>query len=96
MPAALLHFSSLRRSQHKYVRAMPALKFQQNLRQNRQKYSGYNQRSRVETLTGRWKTVIGPKLKARSFENQKTEAKIGTRILNRMTELGRPNFERTA
>ncbi len=36
MPAALLHFSSLRRSQHNYVRAMPALKFQQNLRQNRQ------------------------------------------------------------
>ncbi len=33
MPAALLHFSSLRRSQHNYVRAMPALKFQQNLRQ---------------------------------------------------------------
>ncbi len=35
MPAALLHFSSLRRSQHNCVRAMPALKFQQNLRQNR-------------------------------------------------------------
>ena len=61
-----------------------------------QKSSGYNQRSRVETQIGRWKTVIGPKLKARSFENQKTEAKIGVRILNWMTELGRPNFERTA
>jgi hypothetical protein len=61
-----------------------------------QKCSSYNQRSRVETLIGCWKTVIGPKLKARSFENQKTEAKMGTRILNRMTELGRPNFERTA
>ncbi|SFF19857.1 hypothetical protein SAMN04488523_1486, partial [Sulfitobacter brevis] len=58
--------------------------------------SGYNQRSRGETLMGRWKAVIGPKLKARSFENQKTEAKIGVRILDRMTELGRPNFERTA
>lgn len=61
-----------------------------------QKSSGYNQRSRGETLMGRWKTVIGPKLKARSFENQKTEARIGVRILNRMTELGRPYFERTA
>ena len=61
-----------------------------------QKTSGYNQRSRVETLMGRWKTVIGPKLKARRFENQKTETKIGVRILNRMTELGRPKFERTA
>jgi hypothetical protein len=61
-----------------------------------QKASGYNQRSRGETLMGRWKAIIGPKLKARSFENQKTEARIGFGILNRMTELGRPNFERTA
>jgi hypothetical protein len=61
-----------------------------------QRASGYNQRSWAETLMSRWKTVIGPKLKARSFKNQKTEAKIGVRILNRMAELGRPNFERTA
>jgi hypothetical protein len=58
--------------------------------------SGYNQRSRIETQIGRWKAVIGPKLKARNFENQKAEAKIGVRILNRMTELGRPNLQRTA
>jgi hypothetical protein len=61
-----------------------------------QKTSGYNQRSRGEALMGRWKAVIGQKLKARSFENQKTEARIGVRVLNRMTELGRPSFERTA
>lgn len=61
-----------------------------------QKTTGYNQRSRGETLMGRWKAVIGPKLKARTFENQKTEAEIGVRVLNRMTGLGRPNFERTA
>ena len=29
--------------------------------------SGYNQRSRIETQMGRWKTVIGPKLKSRRF-----------------------------
>lgn len=58
--------------------------------------SGYNQRSRGETLMGRWKAVIGSKLKARSFENQKTKVKIGVRVLNRMTGLGRPSFERTA
>jgi hypothetical protein len=61
-----------------------------------QKATGYNQRSRGETLMGRWKTVIGPKLKARTFENQKTEAKIGVQILNQMTGLGSPTFERTA
>jgi len=55
--------------------------------------SGYNQRSRIETQIGRWKTVIGSKLKARCFENQQTEVKIGVAILNKMTELGRPVFE---
>lgn len=61
-----------------------------------QKTSGYNQRSRIETQMARWKAVIGPKLKARCFGNQKTKAKIGVQVLNRMTRLGRPNFERTA
>ena len=61
-----------------------------------QKATGYNQRSWGETLMGRWETIIGPKLKARNFENQKTEARIGVRVLNRITDLGRPSFERTA
>lgn len=61
-----------------------------------QKATGYNQRSRGETLMGRWKTVIGSKLKARNFENQKTEARIGAQVLNQMTGLGRPSFEHTA
>jgi hypothetical protein len=55
--------------------------------------SGYNQRSRAETQMGRWKMVIGSKLKARNFPNQKTEANIGAYILNKMTEIGRPEFE---
>ena len=58
--------------------------------------SGYNSRARIETQMGRWKAVIGAILKARRFENQKTEAQIGARILNKMTALGRPIFERTA
>ena len=58
--------------------------------------SGYNQRSRAETQMARWKMVIGPRLKARSFPNQRTEAKIGTHILNKMTELGRAKFELAA
>ena len=61
-----------------------------------QKSTGYNQRSRIETQMGRWKVVIGPKLKARNFDNQMTEAKIGVHVLNRMTELGRPEFKRVA
>ncbi|MBP1849315.1 hypothetical protein J2Z17_000736 [Rhizobium halophytocola] len=60
-----------------------------------QKSTGYNQRSRIETQMGRWNTVIGPKLQARGLDNQKTEARIGVLVLNTMTELGRPIFERT-
>ncbi|MHA6644780.1 IS5 family transposase [Mesorhizobium sp. A623] len=58
--------------------------------------SGYNQRSRIEAQMSRWKTVIGPKLKARTLANQRTEAVIGVSILNRMTKLGRAEFERGA
>ncbi len=61
-----------------------------------QKSTGYNQRSRVETQMGRWKTVIGQKLQTRTLDNQQTEARIGVRVLNTMTGLGRPIFERSA
>jgi len=58
--------------------------------------TGYNQRSRGETQMGRWKMVIGRNLKTRNFPTQKTEAKIGVNILNKMTELGRAKFEAVA
>ena len=56
--------------------------------------TGYNQRSRIETQMGRWKSVIGPKLKPRSFSRQITEVQLGRKVLNTMTALGRPVFER--
>jgi hypothetical protein len=37
--------------------------------------------------------VIGPKLKARNFPNQKTEVRIGINILNIMNGLGRAKYE---
>ena len=52
--------------------------------------------SRIETQIGRWKGVIGPKLKSRSFSRQITEIKVGQKVLNTMTALGRPVFERIA
>lgn len=61
-----------------------------------QQSTGYNQRSRGDAQIGRWKAVIGGKLRARRFENQKTEAGIGAKILNRMNGLGCPHFERIA
>jgi hypothetical protein len=38
----------------------------------------------------RYKTIIGPKLKARALPQQKTESSISVRVLNRMTALGMP------
>ena len=48
--------------------------------------SGYNQRSRIEAQVGRWKAIIGPKLKAAVSKISKRSAKIGVAILNKMTE----------
>ncbi len=59
-----------------------------------QKDSGYNYRSLVEAQIGRWKEVIGNKLRSRTLPNQITEAKISQKILNRMNGLGRPVLER--
>ena len=52
--------------------------------------SNYHRRSLAETAMFRFKTIIGPKLRNRSFKSQKTEAKIGVAILNTFTALGMP------
>jgi transposase len=55
-----------------------------------QRRSGYNRRSLVETAMYRYKTIVGRRLHARTLPNQRTEAKIGCNVLNRMTTLGMP------
>src|SRR5690349_18967627 len=55
-----------------------------------QRSSAYNRRSLVETAMYRYKTIIGRRLHARILPNQRTEAKIGCNVLNRMTWLGMP------
>lgn len=54
------------------------------------KESNYHRRSLAETAMFRFKTIIGPKLRNRKFENQKTEAAIGVAIINKFTVLGMP------
>ncbi len=53
--------------------------------------SGYHRRSLAETCMFRFKQVIGRVLRSRSLANQKTEARIGSRVLNVMFDLGRPD-----
>jgi hypothetical protein len=54
----------------------------------------YGQRSLVETTMGRYKSLIGPRLRARGFAAQQTEAAIGVAVLNRMLAAGRPGSVR--
>jgi IS5 family transposase len=54
------------------------------------KESGYHQQARVENTFFRYKTIVGPRLRARNPEPQRAEAVIACNILNRMTGLGVP------
>jgi Transposase DDE domain len=58
--------------------------------------TGYHRRSLAETAMSRYKTIIGPSLKARTFLNQQAEAAIAVRCLNRFTTLGMPVSLRVA
>ena len=59
-----------------------------------QKESSYGRRSLVETTMGRYKALIGPRLRARSLAGQRTEAAAGVAVLNRMLNTARPNSVR--
>jgi hypothetical protein len=50
----------------------------------------YGQRSLVETTMGRYKALIGPRLRARGFIAQQTEAAIGAAVLNQTLTARRP------
>ena len=56
--------------------------------------TGYGQRSLVETTMGRYKALIGPRLRARGLAAQRTEAAVGVAVLNRMLAAGRPKSVR--
>jgi Transposase DDE domain len=61
-----------------------------------QKVSGYNWRALVESDVSRWKRVIGDGLRSQTDGRQATEVAIAAEVLNRMLELGRPNYVRIA
>jgi len=61
-----------------------------------QKVSGYTTRARAEAAIGRFKQVIGDGLRSRTDDRRATEVDIAVHALNRMVELGRPSYVRTA
>ena len=61
-----------------------------------QKASCYTKRARAETAISRFKRVIGDELRSHTEERRATEMDVAVHVLNRMLELGRPNYVRTA
>jgi hypothetical protein len=59
-----------------------------------QKASGYNWRALVEADISRWKRVIGDGLRFQTDGRQATEVAIAANVLNRMLDLGRPEYVR--
>ena len=56
----------------------------------------YHKRSLVEVAMFRYKTIIGDRINARKFDNEKTEVRINCSILNVMTNLGMPISKKVA
>jgi hypothetical protein len=63
---------------------------QQKGRLGWQKSVGYGKRALVETAMFRYKTLIGPTLRARKLAAQTVEARVACSVINRMTQLGMP------
>jgi hypothetical protein len=61
-----------------------------------QRATGYGRRSLAETAVGRYKAIIGPKLRARSLPAQQGEAAIAVGVLNCMIRTARPISVRVA
>ncbi len=59
-----------------------------------QRVSGYNWRALVEADISRWKRVIGDGLRSQTDGRQASEVAIAADVLNRMLELGRPEYVR--
>lgn len=57
-----------------------------------QKASGYHWRALVEADISRFKRVIGGALRSRTDRRRVTEVGIAVNALNRMLELGRPEY----
>ena len=61
-----------------------------------QRATGYGRRSHAETTVGRYKAIIGPKLRARTLPTQQGEAAIAVEVLNRMIRVAKPVSVRVA
>ncbi len=61
-----------------------------------QRASGYIWRALAECDVSRWKRVIGDGRRSRTDGRRRTEVAIAASALNRMLDLGRPEYVRIA
>jgi hypothetical protein len=61
-----------------------------------QRATGYGRRSLAETAVGRYKGLIGPKLRARLLPAQHGEIALAAQVLNRMIRVAKPVSTRAA
>ena len=54
----------------------------------------YHQRALVENLFSRWKTIFGENIKSKKGKSQQVEVTLKSFILNKMTDLGMPKWNR--
>jgi hypothetical protein len=59
-----------------------------------QKATDYGRRALVETAMGRYKAIIGSRLRSRSFSCQQAETAVGVAVLNCMLAAGSPGSVR--
>src|SRR5215207_1421647 len=63
---------------------------QENGRSVWRKATGHGRRSLAETAIGRYKALIGPRLRARGLVNQQGEVALRSEVLNRMIRVAKP------
>ena len=57
-------------------------------------HSGYSKRSMAENTMYRYKTIIGRSMRSRTFDGQRVEVPLASKILKGMTRLGMPHSYR--
>jgi Transposase DDE domain len=87
VPSSVIHIAPSLRDRHLEL-------IQEKGRIGWEKAVGYGRRALVETAMFRYKTLIGPTLRARKFAAQQVEARVACSVLNRMNHLGRPISQR--
>ena len=87
MPSGKAETAPTRRDQHLQLTAKRG-------RMAWQKASGYNWRALVEADISRFKRVIGDGLRSRTDRRRSSEVAIAVSVLNRMLDLGRPEYVR--